>query len=384
MPQLRLVLLTRADPTLALHRLRVAGDLVEVRSADLALTVADAAALVANDGVVLRAGDAELLVERTEGWPAGLRLAALFLTRDQPGHRAADFGGEDHAVVEFLAEEVLARHPPDVQRFLLRTSVVERLNASLAEELTDEARGQQLLEDLAASNTFVVGLGPGRTWFRYHALLRQMLRHRLSVESPEVVPDLHRRAAHWFSEHGEPLEALRHAAEAQDWGLMGRLLVTQALPLALSAERAGLGLALARIPTQQLSSSPELALAAATRLFLANRFADMRPHLARAEAQLGAGDPDVVAGTRIGLLLFSMAVSRTLGDNEAVMASAGRALDELASRGVTLPAAGAYRATALANLGTGQLWSGRLRRGRADPGRRARPRPHGTASTSAG
>ena len=359
-PQLRLVLLTRADPALALHRLRVAGDLVEVRSADLALTVADAAVLVANDGVVLRAGDAELLVERTEGWPAGLRLAALFLTRDQPGHRAADFGGDDHAVVEFLAEEVLARHPPDVQRFLLRTSVVERLNASLAEELTDETRGQQLLEDLAASNTFVVGLGPGRTWFRYHALLRQMLRHRLSVESPDVVPDLHRRAAHWFSDHGEPLEALRHAAEAQDWGLMGRLLVTQALPLALSAERAGLGLALARIPTQQLTSSPELALAAATRLFLANRFADMRPHLSRAEAQLGAGDPDVVAGTRIALLLFSMAVSRVMGDNDAVMASAVGALDELASRGVALPAAGEYRATALANLGTGQLWSGRL------------------------
>ena len=194
-------------------------------------------------------------MHRTEGWPAGLRLAALFLTRDQPGHAAADFGGDDHAVVEYLAEEVLARHPPTCERFLLRTSVAERLDASLAEALTDEIRSQQHLEDLAASNTFVVGLGPGRTWFRYHALLRQMLRHRLSVESPDVVPDLHRRAARWFSDHGEPLEALRHAAEAQDWGLMGRLLVTQALPLALSAERAGLGLALARIPTQQLASS---------------------------------------------------------------------------------------------------------------------------------
>lgn len=364
-PELRIVLLTRADPMLPLHRLRVAGDLVEIRSADLALTVRDAAALVAHDGVELGAGDAELLVERTEGWPAGLRLAALFLARDQPEHRAADFGGDDHAVVEFLAEEVLARHPPDVQRFLLHTSVAERLSAALAEELTGETRGQQHLEDLAASNTFVVALGPGQTWFRYHALLRQMLRHRLSVESPHAVPDLHRRAARWFSEQGEPLEALRHAADAQDWALMGRLLVTQALPLVLSAERTGLGQALARIPTHRLADTPELALAATTRLLLANRYADMRPHLARAEAQLATVDPDDGAATRIGMLLFSTAVARTVGDTTSVVALATRALDELSARGAALPAAGAYRATALANLGTGEFWSGRLRQAEA-------------------
>ena len=135
-----------------------------------------------------------------------------------PNHRAADFGGDDHAVVEFLAEEVLARHSPEMQQFLLRTSVAERLNASLAEELSGAANGQQHLEDLAASNTFVVALGVGRTWFRYHALLRQMLRHRLTVESPDLVPELHRRAAHWFSGQGQPLAALRHAADAAGLG----------------------------------------------------------------------------------------------------------------------------------------------------------------------
>ena len=360
-PQMRLVLITRTDPVLPLHRLRVAGELSEVRGADLALTVAEAAALVAQDGVVLDPGDAALLVERTEGWPVGLRLAALFLTRGGQVRRVSDFGGDDHAVVEYLAEEVLARHPKDVQRFLLRTSVVERLNASLAEELSGQVHGQEHLEDLAASNTFVVGLGPGRAWFRYHALLRQMLRHRLSVESPDLVPALHRRAAHWFSEQGQPLEALGHAAEAKDWALMGRLLVTQALPLALSAERAELGLALARIPTQRLGDTPELALAAATRLMLANRYADIRPHLARVEAQLAATDPEGATATRVALLLFTAALSRSAGDNAALLACAERALDELSARGSTLPAAGAYRATALANLGTGQLWAGRLR-----------------------
>ncbi len=360
-PQLRLVLITRSDPILPLHRLRVAGELGEIRSADLALTPTEAAALVAQDGVALGAGDAELLVDRTEGWPAGLRLAALFLTRDGSGRSPAEFGGDDRAVVEYLAEEVLAHHTPEAQEFLLRTSVAERLNASLAEQLSGQPRGQQLLEELAASNTFVVALGSNGSWFRYHALLRQMLRHRLSVESPDVVPELHRRAAQWFSERGQPLEALHHAADAEDWALMGRLLVTQALPLALSVERASLGVALARIPTHCLADTPQLALAAATRLLLANRFAEMQPHVARAREQLGPIDSDVAAGTRIGLLLFSTAVSRTLGDNAGVIAAASSALDELSARGVTLAAATGYRAIALANLGTGQLWAGRLR-----------------------
>jgi len=359
-PQLRLVLLTRTDPTLPLHRLRVAGELGEIRSAELALSVTEAAALLALDGVESQPGDAELLVQRTEGWPAGMRLAALFLSRDAPNHRAADFGGDDHAVVEFLAEEVLRRQPPEMQQFLLRTSVAERLNASLAEELSGTTNGQQHLEALAASNAFVVALGVGRTWFRYHGLLRQMLRHRLTVETPDLVPELHRRAAHWFSAQGLPLPALRHAAEAEDWALMGRLLVSEALPLALSAERADLGLVLGRIPAQRLADTPELALAAATRLLLANRFADMRPHLARAEAQLAGADPEHAVGTRVGLLLFSVAVARAVGDNAGVMASAGRALDELSTHGGSLPAARGYRATALANLGTGQLWAGRL------------------------
>ena len=168
-----------------LHRLRVGGRLGEIRSADLALDATDAAALVAEDGVVLGPEDAALLVQRTEGWPAGLRLAALFLARDEPGHGAADFGGDDHAVVEYLAEEVLARYDrPTCGSSCVRTSVAERVNASLAEELTGQTRGRQHLEELAASNTFVVALGPTREWYRYHALLRQMLRHRLSVEAP--------------------------------------------------------------------------------------------------------------------------------------------------------------------------------------------------------
>jgi LuxR family transcriptional regulator, maltose regulon positive regulatory protein len=359
-PQLRLVLLTRADPTLPLHRLRVAGQLTQIRSADLALTASDATALVAVDGVALSGGDAELLVHRTEGWPAGLRLAAMFLARDEPGHAASDFGGDDHAVVEYLAEEVLARHPVDVRRFLLRTSVAERLDASLAEALTGEVHSQQHLEDLAASNSFVVELGPGRRWYRYHALLRQMLRHRLSVEAPEVVPDLHRRAAAWFGEHGRPVDAMHHAADAHDWALLGRLLVTHALPLALSAERPALAQVLARVPSHHLADTPGLGLVAATRVLFAADYAELGPHLAKVGEQVGPEVTPEATATRIALNLFGAALCRATGDNGGAIESATRALALLSGPGSTLPAAGGYRVTALANLGTGLLWSGRL------------------------
>lgn len=364
LPQFRLVLITRSDPALPLSRLRVAGDLVEIRAVDLALTATHAAAMVAHDGVVLGPGAAEVLVDRTEGWPAGLRLAAMFLARDLPGHRPEDFGGNDQAVVGYLAEEVLARHPPEVQQFLMRTSVAEQLNASLAQALTGEPHAQKHLVGLAASNSFVVGLGPGQVWYRYHALLRQTLLHRLSVEAPAELPVLHSRAAIWFSGHGKPLQALHHAAEAQDWALMGRLLVTQALPLAVSVERAALDQVLSRIPTSALHDSPELAVAAATRLLYADRLLDIEPHLRRAHEQPPNADPVVAAGTRIALSGFAMPVARARGDNDALIATAARVLDEVTDAGSVLPAAGGYRATALANIGTGMVWAGRLTQAR--------------------
>ena len=165
-----------------------------------------------------------------------MRLAALFLERD-PTRDAASFAGDDQAVTDYLVGEVLASQPADMQRFLLRTSVAERLSSGLAEALTDASHGQQRLEALESSNAFVVGLGPGREWFRYHALLREVLRHRLGVEDPGALPDLHRRAAHWFAGNGRPIEAMRHAADAEDWPLLGRIFVTTRAALVVSADR---------------------------------------------------------------------------------------------------------------------------------------------------
>jgi LuxR family transcriptional regulator, maltose regulon positive regulatory protein len=355
----RLVLLTRVDPALPLQRLRAADDLAVVRAADLAFTAADASALLAGHGVPVGDGESDLLVARTEGWPVGLRLAALFLESASPRRGAADFAGDDQSVTGYLAEEVLRGLAPDVRRFLLRTSIVEHVSSDLAQALTGQSQGQRHLENLEHSNAFVVGLGPGREWFRYHALLRETLQHRLQVEEPEAVPLLHRRAAEWFAEHDRPVEALGHAADAADWSLVARLVVTRALPLLVSIDRGALGQALARIPPPRFSDGPELALCGAARVFLTGRFDDMEPHLRLAERQLAASAPEAHTGARVALRLLRLPVHRARGELDKVAQETTEALEILSAQGRTLPSVDAFRAIALSNLGTALLWSGR-------------------------
>ena len=357
-PHLRLILLTRVDPSLPLHRLRVADDLTEIRPRDLAFDAGDAARLLAAHDVAVAPADAATLVERTEGWPAGLRLAALFLSRTESGRTVRDFTGDDRAVSTYLAEEVLESLSPELRRFLLRTSIVDRLTSDLAATLTGQRHCQQHLEDLEASNAFVVGLGPGRDWFRYHALLREMLRHRLLVAEPDLVSELHRLAAQWFGAHGYPLDALRHAADAQDWPLVGEIFVSQAGHLMLSAQRSAMGMVLTRIPAEHLNTDLNLTLCAAARVWLTGRFQDMPPYLDTVGEQLATEVSQPSSGTLVAYQLLSTAVSRTSGDTPAVVQAATEALDALSGPGGSLPAAAAYRAIALNLLGTGRLWSG--------------------------
>ncbi|MGW1339546.1 LuxR C-terminal-related transcriptional regulator [Kribbella sp. NPDC002412] len=356
--QLRLVLLTRADPTLPLRRLELKDELAEIRSTDLAFDVPEALALLAAAGVVVDPDGARLLVDRTEGWPVGLRLAAYFLKGGEPGRTPADFAGDDQAVTDYLLEEVVASQPPELRRFLLRTSVADRLSGGLAQVLTGDPRGQRFLEMLERSNAFVVGLGSDRQWYRYHPLLREMLRHQLTIDEPEILPDLRRRAALWFAANDQPVEALRHTAEAADWSLLGRLFVTQAAPLMVSAERSGVAAQLARIPVGRLAESPELAVCAAALRMHAGRFQDMQPHLDRAQAQLDRASPESRIGTSVAVRLFSAAVTRSHGDIDALLATSSAALEEASGPVASLPAADQYRAVALSNLGTGLLWSG--------------------------
>jgi LuxR family maltose regulon positive regulatory protein len=216
--RLHLVVASRVDPALPLPRLRARGDLVEVRAVDLRFT-ADEAADYLNGAMGLRlsTADVEALEARTEGWVAALQLAALSMTgRDNVSGFIAGFAGDDRYVVDYLVEEVLQRQPEDVQAFLLRTSVLDRMNGSLCDAVTRQRRGRAMLEALDRENLFVVALDDRRQWYRYHHLFADVLRGRLLDEQPELLAPLHALACDWYERSGDPVEAIRHAVAGGD------------------------------------------------------------------------------------------------------------------------------------------------------------------------
>src|SRR5215510_4264495 len=220
-PGLRLVLSSRADPPLPLARLRARGQLTELRAADLRFTLAETAAFLREvTGLDLPATSVAALQDRTEGWAAGVQLAALSLRgHADPAGFIATFAGRHRYVLDYLTEEVLAGQPEPVLRFLLETSVLERLCGPLCDAVTGRTGSQEMLEELDRANLFVVPLDEVRRWWRYHHLFASLLRNRLADEQPARVPELHRAAATWHEEHGFADEAVRHALAAgeADW-----------------------------------------------------------------------------------------------------------------------------------------------------------------------
>src|SRR6185437_9273594 len=224
-PELRFVLATRHDLRLGLHRLRLEGELAEIRADDLRFSLAEARELLTAAGVALPGPALAMLHERAEGWAAGLRLAALSLAgHEDPERFAAEFSGSERTVAEYLLAEVLERQPDEVRRLLLRTSVLERVSGPLADALTGGSGGEQMLAELEQANAFVVSLDAGRSWFRYHHLFADLLQLALRRTTPGEVTALHEAAAGWFAGHGFAVEAIGHAQAAQDWGLAAWLL----------------------------------------------------------------------------------------------------------------------------------------------------------------
>ena len=203
-PEVHAILTTRHDVRLQLHRLRLAGELAEIRAADLRFSERETRELLEASGIALSESGAALLHQRTEGWAAGLRLAVLSLAgHPDPERFVAEFSGSDRTVAEYLLAEMLDRQPPDVQDLLLRTSLLDRVNGELADLLTGRRGSEQILLDLEDANAFVESLDPGRTWFRYHHLFADLLRLELRRTLPAEIPALHRRAAGWFTQHGQ-------------------------------------------------------------------------------------------------------------------------------------------------------------------------------------
>ncbi len=224
--QLHLVLITRADPPLQLSRRRVRGDLAELRAEDLRFSIDEAREFVGDRlGTGLPERDVRRLLARTEGWAAGLQLAALRLRdRADPSAFIERFTGADWHIVNYLGEEVLVSQPPRVREFLLVTSVLNRMCAPLCDALTGRADGAELISEIHRANLFLIPLDDERRWFRYHHLFGGLLRHELARTAPEQPSALHKRAAEWYDGNDDAAEAIGHAIASGDDSLSGRLV----------------------------------------------------------------------------------------------------------------------------------------------------------------
>ncbi len=217
-PSAQIVLITRADPPLPLARLRAAGEMVEIRARELRFAPEEAAALVhAVSDARLSEPDLADLMERTEGWPAGIYLAALSLRGHSSPHVfVREFTGDNRFIVDFLADEVLSRQPGEVRQFLARTSILTRFCAPLCDAVTGSADAAKIIETLERENLFLVPLDDNRQWYRYHHLFAQLLRSQLAMTEPGNVRSLHQRASAWHRQSGSAEEAVSHALAADD------------------------------------------------------------------------------------------------------------------------------------------------------------------------
>jgi LuxR family maltose regulon positive regulatory protein len=274
-----LILAGRGEPPLALARYRTRGRLVDLHAAELRFNPLETGEFFKTSMPLgLNESDIAVLDQRVEGWVAGLQLAALSmqgLTDRQSFIQA--FTGDDRYILDYLTQEILSRQPPEIQNFLLKTSILERMNASLCEELTGgqirlpgmaaQAGGsggaQAILEFLDRANLFIIPLDNRRTWYRYHRLFADLLQVQLRQKDPASLIALHRQAADWFATHGLPAEAFQHAVQSGDLEKAAGLLGEQLPELVQHGEAATLQAWLSMFPQALLISRPELCLASA-------------------------------------------------------------------------------------------------------------------------
>ncbi len=360
-PQLRLILTTRADPVLRLHRLRVAGDLTDIRADDLAFTSDEAAELLHRNGLGSAPTHLSVLLDRTRGWAAGLRLAIMCLDPADIDRGIAHFSGRDHLVAEYLIQEVVDRLPVADRQFLLTTSILDRVSGVLANQLTGRDDGHLVLERLLAQNALIVRLADNAEWFGLHPMLRDLLAHRLALEQPGAVNDLHLRASRWFAAHGEPIPAIRHATAGQHWEEAGRLLTDIAWPHALTANGPALVAALDPAADRARTNPTTSTLLAAAVRDLHQRDFDS---MIRATDDADELQDDVPDGDRpaTDALITVLRVAHSRIRNPALTAPLAarhvRLLDQSPRR--LLPTAEQHRVIAMNNLAVGQLWIGEL------------------------
>jgi LuxR family transcriptional regulator, maltose regulon positive regulatory protein len=360
-PQLRVVLATREDPSLGLHRLRLAGELTELRGPDLRFSLDETRALIRASGITLSEAAVAALHERTEGWPAGLRLAAISLaTSAEPERFVSEFSGSERTVAGFLLVEVLERQPPAVRDLLLRTSILERVSGPLADALTGDTGSEAILQRLEDQNAFVSSLDAARTWFHYHHLFADLLRLELRRSAPEAIPSLHDKAAAWHERHGDVLAAIHHAQAAGNWAEAGRLIVDNYLTLTIAGRGRTVHALLGMFPPDGELDDGNLATALAIDAILHGLLEDAAAHFAVAR-RLAATTPaerrrlfDVYLGV-VGLELARR--YSDLPKAQEAMRELETAVSAPLGRGEP-PARPELFALSLMNLGIVELWAG--------------------------
>ena len=359
---MRFVLVTRHDLRLGLHRLRLAGELTEIRADDLRFSRTEARTLLDAAGVVLSGSALDLLYDRTEGWVAGLRLAALSLAgHPDPERFAAEFGGSERTVAEYLLAEVLERQPEDARRLLLRTSILPRVNGELADLLTGDSGGERVLQQLEEAGAFVISLDARRSWFRYHQLFADLLQLELRGAEPARLPALHDAAAGWYAEHGYPVEAVRQAQAAQDWPLAARLLSDRWVGLGLAGLGGTAHELLARFPAGVIAADAELAARVAGVQLARGSMEEAERYLALATRKLESVPAGRAGRAQAVLAVVRMRLARQRGDLTAVAGEAQRLLAPAVSADPAEPELGGdLRALALIDLGIAEAWTARF------------------------
>jgi LuxR family maltose regulon positive regulatory protein len=356
-PHVHAILTTRHDVRLRLHQLRLAGELAEIRAADLRFTERETRELLDASGIALSDPGAALLHQRTEGWAAGLRLAALSLAgHPDPERFVTAFSGSDRTVAEYLLAEMLDRQPPDVKDLLLRTSLLDRVNGELAGLLTGRPGSEQILLSLEDANAFVVSLDPERTWFRYHHLFADFLRLELRRTLPEEAPKLHRRAAVWFTLQGQVVNAIRHTQAAGDWAEAARLLADYSFSLTLDGQAQTMQVLLRAFPPG--GDHPELALVRATVDLLQGHLDQAAAHLAFAETHADTAPPERRHRLQVAVASLQLSLARRRGHRAGVIEQARFLASPITGPSHEDIALGSdLRAVALMNLGTAEAWS---------------------------
>ncbi len=304
-PNLHLVITTREDPNLPLTRLRVRNQLTEIRAADLSFSLEEACEFLTNVmGTNLSAEDMSILRDRTEGWVAGLQLAALSVReRADPTKLVTAFRGTHRHVLDYLMDEVLNNQPAEIRDFLYRTSILDQLSPSLCEAVTGQEASRRHLQYLESNNLFLVSLDEERTWYRYHDLFAELLRNQLMQAEPERVDDLHERAAGWYEENGFIKKAVEHSFQVSNGSKAHQLIEQYAIPMLYRGEVAAVAGWFDRVPESLMRHSPMMCIGKAWSLALMLRETGteetVEPALQAAEQVLKVADADEALRRRI-------------------------------------------------------------------------------------